>query len=52
MCSRSSTYLAELRSRFESKYEDSQAFGHIDRVIMQLPHAKDRLDDRVNQSKI
>ena len=44
-------YLGELRSRFESKFDDSQALAHLERVIMQLPHAKERLDERVQQSK-
>jgi len=39
-------YLEELRARFESKLDESQAFEHLERVIMQLPHAKERLDER------
>jgi len=43
-------YLEELRARFESKLDESQAFEHLERVIMQLPHAKERLDERVKMS--
>jgi hypothetical protein len=44
-------YLRELRSRFESKFEESQALGNLEQVIMQLPHAKERLEERAQQSR-
>ena len=44
-------YLAELRSMFASKYDDSQAFQHLEQVIMQLPHAKEQLEERIEEFK-
>ena len=44
-------YLGELRSMFASKYDDAQAFQHLKRVIMQLPNAKEQLEERVEQFK-
>ncbi|HUS12684.1 MAG TPA: hypothetical protein VMZ30_19600 [Pyrinomonadaceae bacterium] len=44
-------YLAELRSMFASKYDDAQAFQHLEQVIMQLPHAKEQLEERMEQFK-
>ena len=42
-------YLDELRSMFGSKYDDSQAFQHLEQVIMRLPHAKEQLEERMEQ---
>ncbi len=42
-------YLAELRSMFASKYDDAQAFQHLEQVIMQLPQAKEQLEERLEQ---
>lgn len=43
-------HLEELRSMFASKYEDdTQAFQHLEQVVMNLPHAKDQLEERVQQ---
>ena len=44
-------YLDELRSMFVSKYDDAQAFQHLEQVIMQLPHAKEQLEERIEQFK-
>src|SRR4029450_13567861 len=44
-------YLAELRSMFASKNDDAQAFQHLEQVIMQLPHAKELLEERLEQFK-
>ena len=44
-------YLSELRSIFASKYDDAQAFQHLEKVIMQLPHAKEQLEERVEHFK-
>ena len=44
-------YLAELRSMFASKYDDAQAFQHLEQVIMQLPQAKEQLEERLEQFK-
>ena len=44
-------YLAELRSMFASRYDESQAFQHLEQVIMQLPHARERLEERMEQFK-
>jgi hypothetical protein len=44
-------YLDELRSMFASKYDDAQAFQHLEKVIMQLPHAKEQLEERLEQFK-
>ena len=43
--------LEELRSMFASKYDDSQAFQHLERVVMKLPNAKEQLAERVEQFK-
>jgi hypothetical protein len=44
-------YLGELRSMFASKYDDAQAFQHLEQIIMQLPHAKEQLEERMEQFK-
>ena len=44
-------YLGELRSIFASKYDDSEAFQHLEKVIMQLPHAKEQIEERLEQFK-
>ena len=44
-------YLGELRSMFASEYDDAQAFQHLEQVIMQLPHAKEQLEERIEQFK-
>ena len=43
--------LAELRSMFASKYDESTAFQHLEAVVMQLPHAKEQIAERVEQFK-
>src|ERR1051325_6936562 len=42
-------HLEELRSMFASKYDDTQAFQHLEQVVMKLPHAKEQLEERVEQ---
>ncbi len=42
-------HLEELRSMFASKYDDTQAFQHLEEVVMKLPHAKEQLAERVEQ---
>ena len=42
-------YLEELRSMFASKYDDAQAFRHLEQLVMQLPHAKEQLAERIEQ---
>ena len=42
-------WLEELRSMFASKYDDTQAFHHLEQVVMNLPHAKEQLEDRIKQ---
>ena len=42
-------FLAKLRSMFSSEYDDAQAFQHLERVIMQMPHAKEQLEERMQQ---
>lgn len=44
-------YLEKLRSMFASKYDDAEAFQHLEQVVMQLPHAKERIAERVEQFK-
>jgi hypothetical protein len=44
-------YLEELRSMFASKYDDTQAFQHLEQLVMQLPHAKEQIAERVEQFK-
>ena len=44
-------YLAELRSMFASEYDENEAFQHLERVVMQLPHAKEQIMERVEQFK-
>jgi hypothetical protein len=44
-------YLEKLRSMFASKYDDDQAFQHLEQVVMQLPHAKEQLAERIEQFK-
>lgn len=41
--------LEELRSMFASEYDDSQAFQNLEQVVMKLPHAKERLAERIEQ---
>ena len=41
--------LEELRSMFASKYDDSQAFQHLEQVVMKLPFAKEQLEERTEQ---
>jgi len=43
--------LEELRSMFFSQYDDAQAFQHLEQVIMQLPYAKEQLEERMEQFK-
>jgi hypothetical protein len=42
-------HLEELRSMFASKYDDSQAFQQLEQVVMNLPHAKEQLEERIEQ---
>lgn len=42
-------YLDELRAMFASKYDDNEAFQHLEKVVMQLPNAKERLEERITQ---
>ena len=42
-------FLAKLRSMFSSQYDDAEAFHHLEKVIMQLPHAKEQLEERMQQ---
>lgn len=44
-------FLAELRATFSSRYDDTEAFQHLERVVMQLPHAKEQLEERLEQFK-
>lgn len=44
-------HLDELRSMFASSYDDSQAFQHLEQVVMKLPHAKEQLAERIEQFK-
>jgi hypothetical protein len=44
-------YLAELRAMFTSKYDDAEAFQQLEKVVMQLPHAKEQLEERLEQFK-
>ncbi|HEX6733002.1 MAG TPA: hypothetical protein VF074_23475 [Pyrinomonadaceae bacterium] len=44
-------YLAELREMFTSQYDDAEAFQHLEQVIMALPHAKEQLEERIEQFK-
>ncbi len=44
-------YLSELRSMFASKYDDKEAFQHLEQVVMQLPYAKEQLEERLQQFK-
>ena len=44
-------YLEELREMFSSKYDDHQAFQHLEQVVMNLPHAKEQLAERIEQFK-
>jgi len=42
--------LEELRSMFASKYDDdTRAFQHLEQVVKKLPHAKEQLEERVEQ---
>ena len=43
-------HLEELRSMFASKYDDdTRAFQHLEQVVMKLPHAKEQLEERIEQ---
>ena len=42
-------HLAELRAMFSSDYDDREAFQHLERVVMHLPHAHAQLAERVEQ---
>lgn len=44
-------YLEELRAMFASQYDDTQAFQHLEQLVMKLPHAQEQLADRVEQFK-
>lgn len=44
-------YLEELRAMFASKYDDTQAFQHLESVVMKLPHAAEQLAERMEQFK-
>jgi hypothetical protein len=44
-------YLEELRSMFASKYDDTQAFQHLEQVVMKMPRAQEQLAERVEQFK-
>jgi len=44
-------FLADLRSMFASEYDETEAFEHLERVVMQLPHAKEQIMQRVEQFK-
>ena len=44
-------YLKELRAMFASKYDDTQAFQHLEQVVMNMPHAQEQLAERVEQFK-
>jgi hypothetical protein len=44
-------YLEELRSMFASKYDDTQAFQHLEQVVMKMPHAQELLAEKVEQFK-
>ena len=44
-------YLEELRSMFASKHDDTQAFQHLEEVVIKMPHAKEQLAERVEQFK-
>jgi hypothetical protein len=44
-------YLEELRSMFASKYDDAEAFQHLEQVVMRLPHAKEQIAERIEQFK-
>ena len=44
-------YLEKLRTMFASKYDDAEAFQHLEQVVMQLPHAKEQLAERIEQFK-
>ena len=44
-------YLEELRSMFASKYDETQAFQHLEQVVMKMPHAQEQLAERVEQFK-
>lgn len=44
-------YLEELRSMFASEYDDTQAFQHLEQVVMKMPHAQEQLAEKVEQFK-
>jgi hypothetical protein len=39
-------FLAELRDKFPSQHGEPNALEHLERLIMRLPHAKERLAQR------
>ena len=43
--------LKELRAMFASEHDEKVAFQHLEQVVMQLPHAKEQLAERVEQFK-
>jgi hypothetical protein len=44
-------YLEKLRSMFSSKYDDAEAFQHLEQLVMQLPHAQEQIAERNEQFK-
>ena len=42
-------YLKSLRSMFASKYDESEAFQHLEQVMMKLPYAEERVAETVEQ---
>jgi len=44
-------HLEELRAMFASKYDERAAFQHLEEVVMQLPHAKEQIAERIEQFK-
>jgi len=36
---------------FASKYDERAAFQHLEEVVMQLPHAKEQIAERIEQFK-
>ena len=42
-------YLKSLRSMFASKYDESEAFQHLEQLVMKLPYAEERVAETVEQ---
>ncbi|HEX7295872.1 MAG TPA: hypothetical protein VF251_08995 [Pyrinomonadaceae bacterium] len=42
-------HLKELRAMFASDYDDTEAFHHLEQVVMKLPHAEEQLAERIEQ---